>query len=613
MASPRGPLSSVEQVRDELRRLGYLEHGVDRFVLAGAGSTSAARASGRAATRVGILGGLLFGSALTLAAAALDPRLRREPRDLLVLSVYLVIALATVTALATFVGGLAAGWWARRRQRRPGPTVSRNVGLALGMVGLGYVALWWRAHAWGAPVVTQVGSILIGLGLCVALGRFGALAAVAVLTAGGMGDQLPEASLTRRRMLPLLAAAALLLGGAVSAAAYLSNAATTSAPDFAVVPTGLRVRVLGVDGLDRRMAEQMIGRGEMPHLQGLLATGAHAVLRAEPERVPAIVWTTIATGRGPEAHGIRSTGARRLPGMRMPMPLSDEDPFARALGTATDLLRLGRSQPATSVLRRAKTFWNVASDKGLRVGVVNWWATWPADSVTGYVVTERALFKLEKGGAFERETSPPELFDRLRPLVARTADKARGIDEFALSAARAMRGSAPPDVEAVYLPGLDIATMQHVGEGAVADLAGLDARLDAVRAYYRIVDQWIGQAADGLTDGDVLVLVGDPGRMARRSGAAAGLLVLRGGPVGARDLGAASERDVAPTVLHLAGLPASRELEGRVLEDALAPAFREAHPLRWVASYGRRPPARPAESAFDRDMLEELRSLGYVQ
>ncbi|HYU43518.1 MAG TPA: alkaline phosphatase family protein, partial [Vicinamibacteria bacterium] len=350
------PLASVDQVRGELRRLGYLEHGVDRFVLGGAGSTSPARASARAATRVGVLGGLLFGAALTLAAAGLDPRLRGEPRDLLVLSIYLVLALALVTALATFLGGLAAAGWARRRQRRPGPTVSRNVGLALGIGGLGYVALWWRAHAWAAPLPTQVASIVLGLALCAALGRFGALASVAVLTAGGMGDRLPQASLSRRRMVPLLAAAALLLGGAVAAAAYLSGPSAVAAPDFAVVPTGLQVRVLGIDGLDRRMADQMIARGEMPYLQALLAGGAHALLRAEPEQVPAIVWTTIATGRGPEAHGIHSTGARRLPGMRMPMPITGDDPFARALRSATDVLRLGRAQPATSVLRGAKTF-----------------------------------------------------------------------------------------------------------------------------------------------------------------------------------------------------------------------------------------------------------------
>jgi hypothetical protein len=35
--------------------------------------------------------------------------------------------------------------------------------------------------------------------------------------------------------------------------------------------------------------------------------------------------------------------------------------------------------------------------------------------------------------------------------------------------------------------------------------------------------------------------------------------------------------------------------------------------VRWVARYGRRPSARPAESRFDREMVEELKSLGYIQ
>jgi hypothetical protein len=66
-------------------------------------------------------------------------------------------------------------------------------------------------------------------------------------------------------------------------------------------------------------------------------------------------------------------------------------------------------------------------------------------------------------------------------------------------------------------------------------------------------------------------------------------------------------------VLHLLGMPVSRELDGRVIEAALTPDFRARNPVRSVASYGRRPPARSAESAFDRDMLEELKSLGYIQ
>ena len=79
-----------------------------------------------------------------------------------------------------------------------------------------------------------------------------------------------------------------------------------------------------------------------------------------------------------------------------------------------------------------------------------------------------------------------------------------------------------------------------------------------------------------------------------------------------QELVSATERDVAPTVLHLLGLPVSRELPGRVLQESLDPAFLRAHPLRSVASFGRRG-ARPAQaSAFDHEVLEELRSLGYV-
>ena len=108
--------------------------------------------------------------------------------------------------------------------------------------------------------------------------------------------------------------------------------------------------------------------------------------------------------------------------------------------------------------------------------------------------------------------------------------------------------------------------------------------------------------------------MGDPGRYARSTGdETEGLVVLAGRPVQGGDLGVVSSRDIAPTVLHLAGLPASAALDGRVLEAALSPSFLAAHPVRRVATYGRRPPARAAGSAFDRDVLEELRSLGYIK
>lgn len=610
------PLSSVDEVREQLRRLGYLDSGFDRFVLAGTRTGTVLAASWRVALRVGLLGGAVLAAALTLAAAGLDTRLFSTPSDLAVLALYLFVATGAAAAAAAFAGGLAAGWWARRRGRAASPRLSRNVGLVLGLAGLAYLAAWWRSHGLYAPAAVQAAAAVAGIAACFALGRFGALAAVAVLSAGGAGEGLPDVHLTRRRMLPLLAGAALLLGAGVAAASYLTLRPRRDVPDFAVAGTGLRLRVLGVDGLDPRMASQMAP--EMPALQRLLATSARARLRVEPEQVPALVWTTVATGRGPAAHGIVSTGARRLAGMRTPVSLDEQGLFTRTLARGAELLRVGRSVPPTSVLRGVKAFWNVAADKGLRVGVVNWWATWPADSLNGYVVSDRAYFKLEKGGRAEREVHPPELFERLRPLAmsspsaAGEAERARRLDQFHFDAARELRRDGPPDLEAVYLPGLDILTMLQIGEAA-SDLPTLDARLRTVRAHYAWMDGLIGRWLDSAGPGEVLVLVADPGRLARRAGAAEGLLAILGGPARPADLGTASERDLAPTVLHLLGIPRSDELEGRVVEEAFSPEFRAAQPVRRVASYGRRAPSAPARSEFDRAMLEELKSLGYIR
>ncbi len=610
--SERVPIASVEDVRGELRRLGYLESGLDRFVLGGVARTPA-RASAAAAGRVGLVGGVVLGAGLTLAAVGLEGRLLAQPRDLMVLFAYLALAAGLALAAIAFLAGLVVGVLARRTGRQPGPRFARNVGLVVAALGTAYLALWWPSHLAGASWPARLVVFAVGLALVLLLARFGSLAAVAVTSAAGLSSSLEGAGLTRRRLLPLVAAAVFLLGGGVLAASSRA-AKPPSTPDYAVVPTGFRVRLLGIDGLDPRLAHRLASRGEMPRWSALLGAGAHGRLRPEPERVPAIVWTTIATGRGPQAHGITAPGARRIAGMQTPLAVDAPAGLRSVFATAADLLRITRPQAPTATLRSVKTFWNVASDKGLKVGVSNWWATWPAESTNGYVITDRALVRLERGGTPDREFSPEEAAPRLSAILDRAPSQpARRIDTFALEAALAMR-SNDLDVEAVYLPGLDIVTAQRLEAAPEGDLASLEARLGEVQGHYGFVDGLIGRYLDSLGPEDILVLVADPGRLARRGDAAAhGTLILHGTAIQPGDFDEASERDVAPTALHLVGLPRSRELDGNVVEAAFTSAFRSAHPIREVPTYGRRQVTRPSESALDPAVLEELKSLGYIQ
>jgi Type I phosphodiesterase / nucleotide pyrophosphatase len=601
-------ISPVERVREDLRRLGYLDTGLDRFVLGGAASVSPLRAGAGVALRVGLLGGALTGLAFTAAAALLDPERLRRPADLVVLMGYVAIAGGVVLGLLSWLLALLAAWVGRRVNHRPGPTFSRNVGLALAVVGTAYLALWWHSHARSAATGVQLVLMAVGLTLVLGLTRFGSLAAVAVLSAGGVGLRLPEARRGRRHVARLVAVSVAVFAAALLAASHLGREEATEVA-YAVRPTGLRVHVVGIDGFDAGLALQMAQRGEMPLLARRLASGARARLAPEPERVPVIVWTTIATGRGPEAHGIRAAGARRLAGMTTPVLGLPESRLLSALAATGDLLRLTRTEPPSAVLRTVKAFWNVASEKGLRVGVVNWWATWPAEPVNGYVVSDRTFFRLERGQPFDREVAPAELEASLASMLPATGDLPHRLDLLYATAAARLRMEQAPDLDAVYLPGLDIFTAQEMGEPP-SDLAALDARLSAVRAYYQFLDARIDELLAIAGPGEVALLIADPGRLDRRS--TSGLVLAVGGPVQAGELGTVSERDLAPTILHLVGLPVSEEMQGRVWAEALTPAFRQAHPVRTVARYGRRRPA-PTASGFDREMLQELRSLGYVQ
>ena len=62
--------------------------------------------------------------------------------------------------------------------------------------------------------------------------------------------------------------------------------------------------VLAVPGLSWNVAEDMIERGDMPNLATLRRRGAWGELRSVPQPLTPMVWTTIATGKTSDEHGV---------------------------------------------------------------------------------------------------------------------------------------------------------------------------------------------------------------------------------------------------------------------------------------------------------------------
>jgi hypothetical protein len=133
--------------------------------------------------------------------------------------------------------------------------------------------------------------------------------------------------------------------------------------------------------------------------------------------------------------------------------------------------------------------------------------------------------------------------------------------------------------------------------------------VDALRSYYPFLDSVLGPFVEPAA-GRTLMVVTQPGRVQTRTG---GLFAVARGQHEAGYGGTHSALDVAPTVWCALGLPLSRELAGKPEADLLRDWA--THGDRYVATYG-----RPFVEALprvgkplDQEMIDRLRSLGYVK
>jgi tetratricopeptide (TPR) repeat protein len=302
--------------------------------------------------------------------------------------------------------------------------------------------------------------------------------------------------------------------------------------------------------------------------------------------------------------------------------------------------------------------------------VVGWWATWPAEDVNGAMVSDHLcyhfLFPQGQGGASAPQglTDPPDLAQKLQPLVRRPADVTAeeaaafvhvspaewnrpftfddDVSHFkwALATADTYRRiglklwrDEHPDLLMAYTEGTD--SVAHLfghlfrAHELSGELLAQQKRFgDAVEQMYVYADGILGdylQAMDGRT---ALVVLSDHGfdlgapqddpsktrdmrRVSERFHNPEGVLYLYGRGVKARvRLDQPKLVDVAPTVLALAGLPTARDMPGRVIREAL-----EAEPPGpAVATYetGGAAARAAADPAADPQILERLRSLGYI-
>jgi tetratricopeptide (TPR) repeat protein len=430
--------------------------------------------------------------------------------------------------------------------------------------------------------------------------------------------------------------------------------------------TGLRVLLLGLDGADWGTIDPLLSAGRLPNLARLIDNGARGPLRSYDPMISPLLWTTMVTGVGPDAHGVADF---------------------QALDPAT-----GRRVPISSRFRRVKALWNILSDAGESSAFVAWWASYPAETVKGVQVSNLVVFQTlrpQAPGAVAPAgiTYPPDYFEQIRPSLGTAADltfeeirpilhisraefaeglatvlKPRTSDDEAPNRKMAQQpvplaisilagsknyariaadlAARRQDLTAVYFEGIDM--MGHRFQQCMPPRMALcseeDFRRyrDAVTGFYVRQDELLGTILKAAGPETTVMVVSDHGF---KTGADRpldvlpfttqqpvewhredGIFILSGPGARRARLGPrATLFDIAPTLLYLLGLPASEDMPGRVLLEAIDPKLAASFPVRTIPSYERIGAPRdtliaagPGVREAEEELLDNLRALGYI-
>jgi tetratricopeptide (TPR) repeat protein/predicted AlkP superfamily phosphohydrolase/phosphomutase len=298
---------------------------------------------------------------------------------------------------------------------------------------------------------------------------------------------------------------------------------------------GGKVVILGCDAFDWQIYREISKHRPMPNIERLLTEGATGDLISIEPLVSPMIWTTIATGVEPHIHGI------------IDFLTKDEES--------------GEDIPITSTMRRVPALWNMLTRFGITSGFIGWLGSYPAEPVSGFVVSDRIVYHTFdprwRKGTYEEPghddvsglTYPERLINDVRSHItdysdvsystlrdyinvtpeeitpdARTFDPLDPVRNLRLiiaanatyeRVAEYAYHEYAPDVLAVYLDMIDTVChlfIKHM-DPPTSDVSSEDvARYgDAVAAAYVHTDSLIGKWLDLIDNETTIVLISDHG------------------------------------------------------------------------------------------------------
>lgn len=145
-----------------------------------------------------------------------------------------------------------------------------------------------------------------------------------------------------------------------------------------------KIILIGWDAADWKIMNPLIDSGKMPALSKMIDSGCMGNISTLEPAISPILWTSIATGKTGDKHGI--------------LGFTETDEITKTI------------LPALSTSRKTKAIWNILQQNGYKTHQIGWWATYPLEKLNGISVSDLyAKTNIEKGAP------QPSMLDSVYP------------------------------------------------------------------------------------------------------------------------------------------------------------------------------------------------------
>lgn len=491
---------ATNDLRRELRELGYLSHGLERWFSHDPWSSRTFWSELLAlAAKVGTVTAVTCAALTTTLLAIQNPLSGGQLLSASVLYLLFFFALSTLSFVTL-------GLMLRVRYQTFVETPRMLV--IIGLLAAGALALLLAAWTLGFPAGGSPYAMIAPILLIAAQFIATAVVVPAALLSLSIHEthQIPRIH-RQSRIVPILLAGLGLLGCVVGWGLIDDQAVVTGPSQVVVRPTDARVALIAIDGIQIEDLD-------------LLATSDSLEISSvdlPPGDSAPSIWASVGTGVDPSIHGVRSVeGISLAGGRKVAQRVSRLDFILRHIAPA---LGLASRKPLPPSERNRHHIWEILAERGVPSATINWWTTDEGSTGGLLSVSQTTIHR-----AAQSEDAQTRAIEIDRESVARAMTIANEDRRFL----------------SLYLPGLDIVLNRLPADRS--------AGARAIVSTTELLDQLLETLRSNRFE---IIIIGLPGE----TGSQAGFIARSPGAPRA-----GSAMQIAPAILDAYGFPASREM-----------------------------------------------------